>query len=312
MHRVVSLDDEEKIYCIIRKSVKNETMELRSSPVPIEVPPGKTRMLESHHQSDFFMRMGAWPFHKICWVAFGNGYLELEHTEHRLKQDDFLIIPAHKPHRFRDDPKHPLALVMFCVSESALNAGDRSRLACLWTEVLSKRGEGVPFAAGSSFGHSNLISSFRQALLEQNQSMSGWEVAVEAGLMNVLLESLRIKTGRRSSASVSRTDALEGVIAYLKTHPYESPTVQDMAGKCGYSARRFSDLFREHTGMTFNLFLNQNRINYACQRLTQTGHIQYACHEAGFQDPAYFYRVFRKIMGMTPGQYLQDPPERHL
>jgi len=73
------------------------------------------------------------------------------------------------------------------------------------------------------------------------------------------------------------------------------------------SPRRFTALFKEQTGLTLNNYLNQRRIEHACRRLDETGHILYACHESGFNDLAYFYRVFKKISKMTPGQYLRQP-----
>ena len=79
-----------------------------------------------------------------------------------------------------------------------------------------------------------------------------------------------------------------------------------MAERCDLSPRRFTALFKDQTGQTFSHYLNQLRVEYAQQRLQQTGHILYACYESGFNDPAYFYRVFKKHTGQTPGQYLSD------
>ena len=100
--------------------------------------------------------------------------------------------------------------------------------------------------------------------------------------------------------------AVRGSIDYLDQHFYEAQRIEDMAERCYLSPRRFTALFKAQTGLTFSHYLNQLRVEYAQQRLQQTGHILYACYESGFNAPAYFYRVFKKHTGQTPGQYLSD------
>ena len=72
--------------------------------------------------------------------------------------------------------------------------------------------------------------------------------------------------------------------------------------------RRLTTLFKERTGMTVIEYLTAKRIDYAKERLRQTGQILCAAYEAGFSDPAYFYRVFKKATGMTPGRFVELDP----
>ncbi len=44
--------------------------------------------------------------------------------------------------------------------------------------------------------------------------------------------------------------------------------------------------------------------------LRKTGHILYSCYESGFHDVGYFYRVFKKHTGLTPGQFMGDSRQR--
>lgn len=69
----------------------------------------------------------------------------------------------------------------------------------------------------------------------------------------------------------------------------------------------FCRYFKKHTGHTFVSFLNEVRINEACKRLTgksydSIGGIAYAC---GFNNITHFNRIFKKLKGCSPKEYIE-------
>ena len=64
-------------------------------------------------------------------------------------------------------------------------------------------------------------------------------------------------------------------------------------------------LFQKRTGMKFTAWVAQKRINEA-RRMLESGSdvpIGRIAEEIGFINSKYFIEVFRKHMGMSPGQY---------
>ena len=171
---------------------------------------------------------------------------------------------------------------------------------------MEKTALGRPFRARTAFHHNNLVEAFRLALQEQGGRRPGWETALEALASRVILSFARNHCEQGEAPAHSSRRAVEGAIEYNDTHVHERLTIDQMAARSHLSPRRFTTLFKEQAGQTFSDYLNRKRIDYACQRLDETGHILYACHGSGFNDVAYFYRVFKKHMGMTPGQYLRE------
>ena len=116
--------------------MKNQEAEklVRQTPAPIEVPKGQVRVLESHHAAGFEMELDHWAFHKICWVAVGQGQLEFSGSSTHIQRNDFLVLPADWPHRFVDDPNEPLTLVIICVDQRLTAAG--SALKPIWSATL--------------------------------------------------------------------------------------------------------------------------------------------------------------------------------
>ena len=286
------------------KELKGDSLRRRDR-ATIEVPEGQVRVLESHHAADFRKPLGTWPFHKICWVAVGKGSLQSAREAHPIRADDFLLLPTGWAHRFVDDPKEPLTLVVLCISGKFL-AGDRNtQLSQLWADTLQKGPPGRPFRARTALHRSNLVDAFRLALREQGNRHPGWETVLQVVAGQVIVNLARNYCEPAGLHVDSSLRAVEGAIEFIDSHVQEKLTIDRMASRSRLSPRRFTTLFKQRTGLTFSDYLNRKRIEYACRRLDETGHILYACHSAGFNDVAYFYRVFRKLTGMTPGEYLK-------
>ena len=276
----------------------------RKVPARIAVPEGEVRVLESHHAGDFRMDVSEWPFHKVCWVAVGRGLIETTAEAIPIQADDFLLLPAGLAHRFVDDSSEPLTLVVLCISRKFISGPGNGKLLDLWESTLSRNAPGQPLCARTGFHHSALMESLRLALREQGNRRPGWETALQSVASRVILNFARNHCEPREDHVRSSMRAVEGAIEYIDTHVHENLHIDDLATRSNLSARRFTDLFKQRTGLTFSQYLNRRRIEYACQRLDETGHILYACHGSGFNDVAYFYRVFKKQTGMTPGEYL--------
>jgi AraC-like DNA-binding protein/mannose-6-phosphate isomerase-like protein (cupin superfamily) len=278
---------------------------LRREPASVDVPEGEVRVLESHHAADFEMPLSEWPFHKVCWVAVGRGSLETPSASVPIRANDFLLLPADWSHRFVDDSREPLTLVILCISRKCLTEGYGGQLQALWTSALRRNDLGKPFRGRTAFHSSTMIESFRMALREQGTQRPGWESMLQTVAGRVIVRLARNHCEPSESHAASSMRSVEGAIEYIDTHLHENLQIEQIAARSHLSPRRFTTLFKQRTGLTFSHYLNRKRIEYACQRLDETGHILYACHGSGFNDVAYFYRVFKKQTGLTPGEYLR-------
>lgn len=75
-----------------------------------------------------------------------------------------------------------------------------------------------------------------------------------------------------------------------------------------YSNRTYvSDAFRRNTGMTFNRYIAQCRINYVVEslKLDPDADLQKLFTEAGYRQRTTAWRNFTKIMGLSPTDFIQ-------
>ena len=69
-----------------------------------------------------------------------------------------------------------------------------------------------------------------------------------------------------------------------------------------YSATYLSHVFSESTGMTISEYINQIRCRNAVMFMKKGMTVTEAAFSAGYNDTAYFSRVFKKIMGTSPSE----------
>jgi AraC-like DNA-binding protein len=84
-------------------------------------------------------------------------------------------------------------------------------------------------------------------------------------------------------------------------------SLSELARTSFMSVSHFSHVFKETVGEPPKEFLIEQRIEKAKQLLLKTG--SPACEVAaklGYDNPYYFYRLFKKKTGMTPGQYVRS------
>lgn len=101
------------------------------------------------------------------------------------------------------------------------------------------------------------------------------------------------------------TDArIEAAIAYMRAHASESVRMEDLAQAACMSPYHFQRRFHKEMGVPPHLYLNRYRISQAKQLLATTDlPIATVAEQTGFSTPSHLSDTFRKITGMTPGEY---------
>jgi YesN/AraC family two-component response regulator len=97
---------------------------------------------------------------------------------------------------------------------------------------------------------------------------------------------------------------LDSVLGYIEKNYAQPMSEQEVAKECGMSQFEFSRAFRAAHGITFRDYLSDCRLVQSKRLL---GIPQVAVSDvaamAGFNDPSYFARLFRKRTGNSPTAY---------
>ncbi len=82
------------------------------------------------------------------------------------------------------------------------------------------------------------------------------------------------------------------------------PTVAWLADALHYSVGYFGDLIKKETGVTAQLYIQNNIINRSKQELLGSEQpVSEIAYKLGFDYPQHFARLFKKVTGQTPSQF---------
>jgi signal transduction histidine kinase/AraC-like DNA-binding protein len=134
----------------------------------------------------------------------------------------------------------------------------------------------------------------------------------------VTLRSKDVSTQDEIATSVNQalfgTDALpphisalaKQAVAYLHQNFDRPLSRQEIADELGMSEDYFSRTFHKELGISPWDYLNRYRVAQAKLLLTSTNDsVKRIGRKIGFTDPAYFSRVFRKMVGQSPSEFRQ-------
>ena len=91
---------------------------------------------------------------------------------------------------------------------------------------------------------------------------------------------------------------------WLATHFSVALPVEELVRRSGMPARTFKRRFTEATGFAPIDYVQRLRVEDAKRRLERTdASADEISWKVGYEDPAFFRRLFKRVTGMTPGAY---------
>lgn len=102
-------------------------------------------------------------------------------------------------------------------------------------------------------------------------------------------------------------EKVNGIIGYIEENFARIRSVDEIAEYAYLDKSYLCRMFKKETGLTIMDFLYNYRIQQACNKLLSTTHPVSAVGElCGFENTSHFIRVFRSMLGCTPGQFRKN------
>jgi AraC-like DNA-binding protein len=101
---------------------------------------------------------------------------------------------------------------------------------------------------------------------------------------------------------------LSRALVAMHSEPQRNWTVAELADRAGMSRASFAAHFRETVGITPADYLANWRISLTQKRLREGRPIALIADEVGYESPSALARTFRRKVGTSPSQWLQQHP----
>ncbi|MFB9326052.1 AraC family transcriptional regulator [Paenibacillus aurantiacus] len=129
------------------------------------------------------------------------------------------------------------------------------------------------------------------------QELHDW---IDARLLTPIAASVQ------GSQSQAYEHVVEQVVHYLQEHYADDVSLDQCAQMSGISSHYLSKLFKKQMGISFIEYLTGIRVDQAKRYLQETDlPVNVISEKVGYQ-PKNFIRVFKKQVGVTPGQYRES------
>ncbi len=133
----------------------------------------------------------------------------------------------------------------------------------------------------------------------------GFELTLKAHLIQIfsMIYSNKLYTINEKSDSVT-SDEFSHIVEYIHNYYSEKISLDQVSEHANFSKSYLIRLFKKNTGKTFSAYLNSYRIYKAVEMLDTTSkNILEISENCGFENVAYFIKIFKKITGTTPYKY---------
>jgi AraC-like DNA-binding protein len=231
----------------------------------------------------------------LIYCSSGEGTLSVDSSSYRIKERTLAMVPAHTPHVYQADHTNPWSIYWFHLQGEQVDEFAQS----LQLNV-------SPINLGASEA-SKLMDLFQQIfdLLSTNlYSLQHWIHVSQSA--RYLFSYLSIMRGH--SQDDKSQAHIERVIAFMRAHLEDNLSLDELAASTSLSKQHLHHLFKQSVGYAPVEYYLRLKMQRAVQLLDLTDRsIKDICLSLGFQDPYYFSRLFKKIMGLSPSAYRNQP-----
>lgn len=246
---------------------------------------GDLRLTVYSHRPLFAMPRHTHPLPYFSVILRGS-YTETTRFKTREGRPSTVIFhPAGETHSFRVHAEEVLCLTV--------NLGEE------WADRV--RSLSRPFEIGAAFRGGRLYQLGTRLYRELNKEDAASSLAIEGLVLEIVADASRQiePVGRRNTPRW-----LIQAREYLDIQYMDPPSLEEMARRAGVHAVHLSRAFRSHFGCTVGDYIRQLRVEHARTQMTTTATplVEIAA-DAGFSDQAHFTRIFKRMTGMTPGQF---------
>lgn len=219
----------------------------------------------------------------------GNGVLETDNHYQPIEAGDVVLLPVNQAHSYRADAHQPWTLFWVHFSGQLAEA--------FMAYVSADRRVIHPGV------RPELLSGFQQLLAVERTGYSLGAYITAANQLQLLLTQLA-DLGEQQSRQGRQEIDIDAIHGHMQRAIAGQVTLEQLASSAGMSRSHFTQRYRELTGYAPMRHFTHLKMEAACRLLDSTRQsVKQVASALGYDDPLYFSRVFRRVVGVSPRAY---------
>jgi AraC-like DNA-binding protein len=232
------------------------------------------------------------PENFLFYCVDGYGWYKLADKQYQIKPNEFFILPQNIEHAYGSAEENPWSIYWVHFGGELLPYFNDLNIVQEHFKPYYIKGNDEIFSMFSKIYKTLELGYSIDNLMFANMCFSGF-------ITFFLYNSKHFQ-----AASTDKTDVIDSAILYMQQHIGENISLNDLSRHYNYSTSRFSNLFKQKTGYAPIDYFIQMKMQKASQHLDFSDKsIKEIALNMGFDDPYYFSRRFRKIIGVSPTKY---------
>lgn len=123
-------------------------------------------------------------------------------------------------------------------------------------------------------------------------------------LRKILIEFVNEIYRKLAQKTDQQSPIIQSILQYIQEYYHEEISLKMLSYKFHINSIYLGQLFQKETGLVFSEYVNHLRLEKAKQLLRET-HLKAGIigKQVGYSDSAYFYKQFKKVVGITPSSW---------
>lgn len=266
-------------------------------------------ILSSYERGSF-----SWHWHpEVELTLFLSGEMEYQVNDriYHMKAGDGLFCNANALHTGRMIHGHDCHYFSITFLPRLISGFEDSLIYTRFLEpvLTSARLSSVSFSAAVSWEEEEL-RFLKQILLLSRHPSPVYEMEIQRTLSSFwqllfLNQSTALQPAARET--IRDTERLRTILEYLHTHYQEKITLETLARQVSISRSECCRFFRNHMKLSLFDYLLEYRVEKSLPLLRETDlSITQIAGQTGFGSSAYYAKVFKNEMGISPSQYRKN------
>ena len=233
----------------------------------------------------------------FIYCVSGAGWYRVGNVTYEVHEHQYFILPPNLPHAYGADEQNPWTIYWVHF---------KGKMASCFMDTSMTPRDVKPTTHSRIHDRIQLFEEIFH-VLEMGYSRENLLYACTA--FYHFLGTLAVLQSYRAAAyqlepGEEADDIIAAAIHFMKENIEKRIPLEEIARKLGYSVSYFSMRFKHDTGYSPITYFNQLKIQRACELLDFTPmRINQICYKIGIDDPYYFTRLFKQVMGLSPMQY---------